>query len=88
MTVDDHFHFLQNSLLTQCAAAITEGFYLTTIPASVLLLKSSVSVLPERWQQNKTKIPHFLFSGLLMVLSLEDNHNSSEWVLSKTEAFT
>lgn len=37
--VGDHFHFLQNSLLTQCAAAVTEGFYLTTIPASVFTIE-------------------------------------------------
>lgn len=57
-----------NSLLTQRAAVVTEGFYLTTIPASVSPLKflcpgekREKKKKKKRCRRNKTKSPPLLF---------------------------
>lgn len=56
-----------NSLLTQRAAVVTEGFYLTTIQASVSPLKFTClwqekgKKKKKRWHRNKTKSPPLLW---------------------------
>lgn len=61
------FTSCNNSLLTQCAAVVTEGFYLTTIPASVFLSNFCIFAAWEIAPKQKSNSPvfFFFFSGLL-----------------------